>query len=74
MAEVPITYEQLFDTLRREKSKDDLQKLDKEFFDKEYGAVICSNLVSRQSSFLFMKTQTLNLLSSLLLLGGEFCG
>jgi DNA replication initiation complex subunit (GINS family) len=28
-----ITYEQLFDTLRREKSRDDLQKLEKNFFD-----------------------------------------
>lgn len=29
-----ITYEQLFDTLRREKSKDDLQKLEKDFYDR----------------------------------------
>jgi DNA replication initiation complex subunit (GINS family) len=34
MSEVPITYEQLFDTLRREKSRDELQKLDKDFYDK----------------------------------------
>lgn len=34
MADVPLTYEQLFDTLRREKSRDDLQKLEKEFYEK----------------------------------------
>lgn len=34
MADTPLTYEQLFDTLRREKSRDDLQKLEKEFYDK----------------------------------------
>jgi DNA replication initiation complex subunit (GINS family) len=34
MADTPVTYEQLFDTLRREKSRDDLQKLDKEFYEK----------------------------------------
>lgn len=34
MADTPITYEQLFDALRREKSRDELQKLDKEFYEK----------------------------------------
>ena len=34
MVDTPVTYEQLFDTLRREKSRDDLQKLDKEFYEK----------------------------------------
>jgi DNA replication initiation complex subunit (GINS family) len=33
MADAPITYEQLFDILRREKSRDDLQKMDKNFYD-----------------------------------------
>jgi DNA replication initiation complex subunit (GINS family) len=33
MSDAGITYEQLFDTLRREKSRDDLQKLDKMFYD-----------------------------------------
>jgi DNA replication initiation complex subunit (GINS family) len=33
MSDVALTYEQLFDTLRREKSRDELQKLDKGFYD-----------------------------------------
>lgn len=34
MADTPLTYEQLFDTLRREKSRDDLQKLEKDFYER----------------------------------------
>lgn len=47
MVEIRITYETLFDLLRREKNREDLQKLDDDFYDQVY-------------SYLLEKQQTLN--------------
>jgi len=47
MVEIKITYETLFDLLRREKNREDLQKLDDDFYDQVY-------------SYLLEKQQALN--------------